>query len=183
MPVHQKKRKFEMGRQAAQTKLGSKRYISVRGRGGNLKFRALSLDHGNFTWQTESVTRKTRIIDTVYNATNNEFTRTKTLVKNSIIIIDGTPFKQWYLQHYGLDLSQKTDETPAKRSKHVQNKQEKRAAIKLIDPNVESQFKGGRVLACISSRPGQSARADGYIIEGKELDFYLKKINKKKNKK
>ena len=183
MPVHQKKRKFEMGRQSAMTKLGGKRYISVRGRGGNLKYRALSLDHGNFTWQSESVTRKTRIIDTAYNATNNEFTRTKTLVKNSVILIDGTPFKQWYLQHYGLDLSAKEETEPLKRSKHVQNKQEKRAATRIIDDNVAQQFKGGRVLACISSRPGQSARADGYILEGKELEFYLKKLNKKNKKK
>ena len=27
-------------------------------------------------------------------------------------------------------------------------------------------------LACVSSRPGQSGRCDGYILEGKELEFY-----------
>jgi small subunit ribosomal protein S8e len=32
----------------------------------------------------------------------------------------------------------------------------------------------------ISSRPGQSGRADGYILEGKELEFYSKKLEKKK---
>ena len=41
MPVHQKKRKFEMARQPAMTKLGAKQVRTVRGRGGNLKFRAL----------------------------------------------------------------------------------------------------------------------------------------------
>lgn len=30
--------------------------------------------------------------------------------------------------------------------------------------------------ARISSRPGQSGRCDGYILEGKELEFYLKKV-------
>lgn len=38
----------------------------------------------------------------------------------------------------------------------------------------------GRLLACISSRPGQSGRADGYLLEGDELAFYLKKLQKKK---
>ena len=38
------------------------------------------------------------------------------------------------------------------------------------------------ILACISSRPGQSGRCDGYILEGKELDFYLKKLKTKKGK-
>jgi len=31
----------------------------------------------------------------VYNASNNELVRTKTLVKGAIIQIDATPFKQW----------------------------------------------------------------------------------------
>jgi hypothetical protein len=33
--------------------------------------------------------------------------RTQTLVKNAIIQIDAAPFKQWYQQHYGLELGQK----------------------------------------------------------------------------
>ncbi len=36
--------------------------------------------------------------------------------------------------------------------------------------------------ACLSSRPGQVGRADGYILEGKELEFYLRKIKAKKGK-
>lgn len=40
-------------------------------------------------------------------------------------------------------------------------------------------FNKGRVLAKITSRPGQSGRADGYLLEGKELEFYSKKIEKK----
>ena len=42
-----------------------------------------------------AVTRKSRILDVVYNASNNELVRTKTLVKNCIVQIDSTPFKQW----------------------------------------------------------------------------------------
>jgi small subunit ribosomal protein S8e len=34
--------------------------------------------------------------------------------------------------------------------------------------------------AVISSRPGQSGRADGYVLEGKELEFYLRKLKSKK---
>lgn len=49
-----------------------------------------------------------------------------------------------------------------------------------IDSHVEEQFGAGRLLACITSRPGQSGRADGYILEGKELEFYQKMLAKKK---
>lgn len=62
---YRKKRKFELGRQPANTKLGSKRVHTVRVRGGNLKYRALRLDSGNFAWGSEHVTRKTRIIGVV----------------------------------------------------------------------------------------------------------------------
>lgn len=117
-----------MGRQAAETKIGTKRIRMVRGRGGNYKFRALKLDNGNFTWGSEYVTKKTRILDVVYNATNNELVRTKTLVKNSIIQIDATPFKQWYLQHYDVELGKKKakENVPAEESKPAEEKKKSR---------------------------------------------------------
>jgi small subunit ribosomal protein S8e len=43
----------------------------------------------------------------VYNASNNELVRTKTLVKNAIVVIDGAPFRQWYEAHYGIPLGRK----------------------------------------------------------------------------
>lgn len=190
MPVHQKKRKFEMGRQPAMTKLtqGAKRVRPVRGRGGNYKFRALRIDAGNFSWGSESVTRKTRVLDVVYNATNNELVRTKTVVKNCIILIDANPFRNWYLKHYDIELNKKKVEesdkarAEAKRSRHVAAHLKRNAAGRIIDPKVAEQFNSGRLLACVSSRPGQSGRCDGYILEGRELEFYQKKLEKKKGK-
>merc|ERR1712062_462341 len=157
-----KKRKYELGRPAANTKIGPKRVRTIRTRGGNKKFRALRLDTGNFSWGSEAQTRKTRIIDVLYNASNNELVRTKTLVKNAIVQIDALPFRQWYEAHYA---------TPLGRKK-----------VAKVEPALEEQFGAGRVLAAISSRPGQSGRADGYILEGKELEFYLRKLKSKKGK-
>merc|ERR1719272_2403402 len=67
-----------------------------------------------------------------------------------------------------------------KKSGHVLAKCKHREERNKIDPNVEEQFGGGRLLACIASRPGQSGRCDGYILEGEELTFYRKKLEKKK---
>ena len=50
-----------------------------------------------------------------------------------------------------------------------------------VDPHVVEQFATGRVLAVLSSRPGQSGRADGYVLEGAELDFYQRKLAQKKS--
>ncbi|XP_062223306.1 small ribosomal subunit protein eS8-like [Phragmites australis] len=195
-----KKRKYELGRQPANTKLSSNKTVRrVRVRGGNVKWRALRLDTGNYSWGSEVVTRKTRILDVVYNASNNELVRTQTLVKSAIVQVDAAPFKQWYLTHYGVDIGRKkktpsakkegaegqegeaaTEET--KKSNHVQRKLEKRQQGRTLDPHIEEQFGSGRLLACIASRPGQCGRADGYILEGKELEFYMKKLQRKKGK-
>ena len=186
MPVHQKKRKFEMGRQPAMTKLGGNRVRPVRARGGNMKWRALRIDAGNFSWGSEAVSHKTRVLDVVYNATNNELVRTKTIVKNCIVLIDSNPFRQWYLKHYDVELNKKKTEesdkarADAKRSGHLSAKLKHRAAARVIDPKVAEQFTSGRLLACISSRPGQSGRCDGYVLEGRELEFYQKKLERKK---
>ncbi|KAG0555938.1 hypothetical protein M758_11G013000 [Ceratodon purpureus] len=190
-----KKRKYELGRQGAMTKLSSNKTVRrIRVRGGNSKFRALRLDTGNFSWGSEAVTRKSRILDVVYNASNNELVRTQTLVKNAIIQVDAAPFRTWYSQHYGVEIGKKKkvavkkDEEAAeaeeekKQSQRVLTKIAKRKEGQKLDSHLEDQFASGRLLACISSRPGQCGRSDGYILEGKELEFYQKKIQKKKGK-
>ena len=186
MPIHKKKRKFEMGRVPTMTKLGAKKCIRVRGRGGNIKQRALKIDFGNFSWGSEAVSQKSRVIDVVYNSTNNELVRTKTLVKNAIVYIDANPFRQWYLKKYDVELNKKKQEEynkaheTTKQSGHLKAVYAARQKDRVIDPKLVSQFTSGRLMACISSRPGQSGRLDGYILEGKELEFYLKRTEKKK---
>ena len=186
-----KKRNFEAGRPPTLTKLGTKRIRTIRCRGGNLKFRALRLEAGNYSWATEAVTAKTRILTVLYNASNNELVRTNTLVKNCIVQIDATPFKQWYKQHYGYEVSKKkavagkdgepaAEEAEKKQSKAVVKKIAKRNKTRVLEPAIAEQFNTGRLLACVSSRPGQSGRADGYILEGAELEFYSKKIYRKR---
>ena len=51
-----------------------------------------------------------------------------------------------------------------------------------IETALDEQFLTGRLLAAVSSRPGQCGRADGYILEGRELEFYLRKMKTKKGK-
>mmetsp|Transcript_32878 Transcript_32878/g.75705 ORF Transcript_32878/g.75705 Transcript_32878/m.75705 type:complete len:208 (-) Transcript_32878:112-735(-) len=188
--IHKKKRQFETGRPAAMTKLGEKTVHIVRARGGNPKFRALRLTEGNFSWGSEVIARKTRIIDVVYNASNNELVRTKTLVKSAIVEVDATPFRDWFEKHYHyripvkgkeeggpIAVTGKDGKTPSK----VAARQAV-AASRLADEHFREQFNQGRLLASISSRPGQSGRADGYLLEGKELEFYSRQISLKKKK-
>lgn len=141
--------------------LGSGRVHKVRTRGGNTKLRALRLETGNFAWASEGVARKTRIADVVYNASNNELVRTKTLVKNSIVVIDATPFRQWYEAHYVLPLgrkrnpkhAQKEDENDVltkKRSEKVMKKYLERQKYGKVEQALEDQFTSGRILGVYS---------------------------------
>jgi len=148
----------------------------------------------NFSWGTEATTRKTRILDVVYNASNNELVRTKTLVKGAVIQIDATPFRQWYEQHYNATIGKKAKAAPTagggaagaeekeekKKSSKVLKKSAARSKDHTLDPQLKDQFMSGRLYAVIASRPGQSGRCDGYVLEDKELEFYLRKLTKKK---
>lgn len=135
--------------------LAASRIHTVRTRGGNIKFRALRLDTGNFSWASEGTARKTRIIDVVYNASNNELVRTKTLVKNAIVVIDATPFRQWYESHYILPLGRRKDKKDAIDENDVLNKKRSAATMKKyvarqklakVEHGLEEQFSSGRLL-------------------------------------
>ncbi|ORY86786.1 ribosomal protein, small subunit [Protomyces lactucae-debilis] len=186
-PQYRKKRKFELGRQAANTKIGPKRVHEVRVRGGNRKFRALRLDSGNFSWGSEAISRKCRIIQVVYHPSNNELVRTNSLTKSAIVQIDAAPLRQWYEAHYGTAIgkgrgNKKNAEEETKeaksQSKHVERKLAGRASSAKVEQALDSQFAAGRLYAAVSSRPGQSGRCDGYLLEGDELAFILKQIHK-----
>ena len=175
-----KKRNFAAGRPAAQTRIGDLRIHEVRTRGGNIKHRALALNQGTFAWASENCTRKTRIINVVYHPSDNEFVRTNTLTRGSIVQLDATPFKNWYEKQYGKPLGRSQYVRPENVKDSIRERWEKLANEGVIAQNLVSQFDQGRVLACITSRPGQCGRADGYLLEGEELDFYKKNLAKGK---
>ncbi|GAB5567691.1 40S ribosomal protein S8 [Prionailurus iriomotensis] len=147
------------------------------------------LDVGNFSWGSECCTRKTKIIDVVYNASNNELVRTKALVKKRIVLIDSTQYRQWYGSHYALPPGHKKGAKLTPGEEEILNKKQSKKIQKKYDEKecqisglLEERFQQGKLLACIASRPGQCGQADGYVLEGKELEFYLRKIKARKGK-
>ena len=106
-------------------------------------------------------------------------------MKNCIVQIDATPFRTWYESHYGVKVGVKKQKKSGeateevKKSSSIKAKLAERQKTRTLDPALDDAFSSGRFLACISSRPGQSGRSDGYILEGKELEFYTKKLKAK----
>ena len=119
-----------------------------------------------------------------FHPSNNELVRTNTLTKSAVVQIDAAPFRQWYEAHYGASLGRRrqakaTTEAEEKKSKSVEKKQAARhTAQGKVEPALERQFEAGRLYAVIASRPGQSGRVDGYVLEGEELAFYQRAIRK-----
>merc|ERR1719379_2108227 len=138
------------------TKLGDKKISTVRTMGGNKKYRALRLDSGNFSWSSEAITKKTRILDVVYNPANMEYVRTKILTKGTIVSIDATPFRQYYADRYAKPLGVKKGKTTPeadlalinkKRSKSVLKKVKARSdGFSNVDPKLSDQVATGRLL-------------------------------------
>merc|ERR1712146_528591 len=135
----------------------------LRVRGGNFKYRALRLDAGNFSWPTEAVTRKTRVLDVTYNASNNELVRTQTLVKSAVVQVDATPFRHWYESHYGVKIGvmkakgkgteQVADDV--KRSAFQQAKIDARQKGRKLDTSLDEQFAVGP--CTLASRRGRDS--------------------------
>ena len=78
---------------------------------------------------SEAISYKTCILARVYNATNNEFLRTKALVKNTIVNVDPNPFRLWCPKKFDVELNKnKLEETSnlfcndTKLSSHVKAK-------------------------------------------------------------
>jgi len=159
------KRKFELGRQPSMTKLGERRVHQVRCHGGFIKFRALKVDHGNFAWPGEAVTRKCRIITVSYNATNPEYVRTNTITKGCIVQIDATPFKNWYQKHYGVTVGKaipfkKSKRAPKKSRAHRPVKPEKVRKEKKVDENALEK-KGAKKVTGKKGEKKGDAKAEG----------------------
>ena len=133
---------------------------------------------------------KTSIIDTVYNASNNELVRTKTLVKNCIMLIDSTPYRQWYESHYALHLGRKKGTKLTPEENDILNKKNNQRKFKRNTMKGKRTPKSAVFWKSSSSRASflraslqdQCGRADGYVPEGKELEFCLRKIKAWKGK-
>ena len=110
------------------------------------------------------------------------------MTKSAVVQVDAAPFRQWYEAHYGTSLGRRRQQgqkagekgsEEVKKSKSVEKKQAGRlAAVGKVDVALERQFEAGRLYAVVASRPGQSGRVDGYVLEGEELAFYQRAIRK-----
>lgn len=79
------KRKFEMGRESAETRISEVKRKNIHIRGGNRKVRLLQCNVANVTNPKDGKTTSTTIETVVDNAANKHYIRRNILTKGSII--------------------------------------------------------------------------------------------------
>merc|ERR1711879_95355 len=149
MPIHKKKRQFECGKPAANTRLAAKRIKLVR---------------------TNTLTKGTIVyIDATpfsQYVHGHYFAKYDTTKDDKI---------DWNWETKAENKDFKLD----KERIDVQATAKYRRINTTIEHAIQTSLTKGSILARITSRPGQMGRCDGVILEGKELDFYARHIKKK----
>jgi small subunit ribosomal protein S8e len=79
------KRAFEMGSDPAETIVGQPRISKKRGRGNNLKLRALSVNSVNVTDPATGKSQKTEIRSVVKNPANVDYQRRGVITKGAVV--------------------------------------------------------------------------------------------------
>ena len=104
------------------------------------------------------------------------------LNKNRLVLFFGSCYSLFHRNIFVFQTEAEEAVLNKKRSKKSEKKYKTRQRLAKIETALDEQFLTGRLLASVSSRPGQCGRADGYILEGRELEFYLRKMKTKKGK-
>ena len=80
-----KKRKYEMGRESAETKLGTPKKVKVAVRGGDFKLKLLAADTVNITDPKSGEIKKSKILSVLENPANPHFVRRNIITKGAVI--------------------------------------------------------------------------------------------------
>jgi small subunit ribosomal protein S8e len=83
--AYRKKRKFELGKFAAETTLGKTRKKKVNGRGSTFKMKVLSTKYACVNDSKSGKTEKTEIIRVIRNPTNIDYNRRNVITSSTII--------------------------------------------------------------------------------------------------
>ena len=83
--VRTRKRKFEMGRDKTETKIGEGRARNIAVRGGNVKTRLLVAQYANVVDLKKKKTAKTKMLSVVENQANPHFVRRNIVTKGAVV--------------------------------------------------------------------------------------------------
>jgi len=87
--------------------------------------------------------------------------RTQTLVKNAIVVVDATPFKQHYQQHYGVELGTKKKIAAGLLDVEAKEKEEAQSHSKHVNRKHQQRAKGHKIDTLVRLSPGFGIEGGG----------------------
>lgn len=83
--VSRGKRKYEIGREFSETKIGPEKKKNIHTRGGNIKLRLLSQEYINVTNKRNGKTIKAKVTTVKDNSANKHYVRRNIMTKGSVV--------------------------------------------------------------------------------------------------
>lgn len=125
-----KKRKYELGRESAETKIGPSKQVQVAARGSGRKLRLLAADEANVTILESGETKKAKIISVLENPANPHFVRRNIVTKGAVVEtelgrvrITGRPGQDGTVNAVLLEAKKPEEKLPAKPKKEAEPKE------------------------------------------------------------
>ena len=147
-------------RKPADTKLSTRDIVEERKAfGGFKKFKAVEISKGTYTLASQNLTHECLILDVVHSEAGKKYREDKIMSKHCYIKVDVTPIKD----------SINLDDV----IKNMNGSENNFAAMQNI---IENSFEKGHMYAKVTSRPGQTGKCDGIILEGNYLVLLMKKL-------
>ena len=143
-------------RQPANTVLSDENIVEERkAYGGGKKVKAVAVSNGSYKLESKNIEHEMKIADVLHSDAGTQFKEKKIITKGCILAVqnDNNLFPD-------IDTSVLLRENTASDLKEQLN----------------TFLDNGELLARVTTRPGQTGKCDGYILEGEELETVLQKI-------
>ncbi len=130
-----KKRKYELGRESAETRIGTSKRVQVAVRGSGRKLRLLAADEANITAPGSGETKKAKISSVLENPANPHFVRRNIVTRGAVIEtelgraqVTGRPGQDGTVNAILLE-AKKPQEKPPTKPKEEAESEEKREEV------------------------------------------------------
>lgn len=142
-------------RKPANTRLSDETIIEERkAYGGGKKQKAVAASNGNYILESKNIELTMKIKDVLHSEAGAHYKEQKIINKGCVLAVEGSDLLP------DIDTNLLLAENSPSEARERLNR----------------FISNGELLARVTTRPGQTGKCDGYIIEGQELEAVLQKI-------
>lgn len=156
------KAEWRVDRRPADTRLSAEDVVEQRKAfGGYKKWKAVNISKGKYVLESQGIEKCLPILDVLYSAAGKKYSKEKIMVKGAYILVDASDVKDDLNIDSLLDASKESDVSDVEET---------------VKANVIELLNSKKLIARITSRPGQVGNCNGVIVEGKELIDMMSKV-------